>query len=605
MQTIRYKFTMTSLDLVGSTGWSDLVRQRKAIVVADVVDSVRLMAADESSVIDRWLRFVDEISRLVLPSQGGRMVKSLGDGMLLEFASVVCAVSSALEIQKRAQHHNHGLPERSALHLRIGINVGDVVSDALDIYGTGVNLAARIAALAGPGEVVVAADVRDQLIQGFDAETEDLGDCHLKGFDAPVRAYRVGPPGRQPVMSGREGAPLLQPTVAVLPFGSGSEHERRVVGELLADGVISQLSRTAELRVISRLSSNALSGRVVPPEAIAAHLRANFAVSGSAHVKGSRLVVSAELCETANGSVVWASRLTGDVSELVESHGELIHRIASEVHQAILAQAVQRARAAALPTLEGYALLYGAIHLMHRQSRFEFNRARALLEHLVERHPRHAEPRAWLAKWFALAAAQGWRLDASDAATEARRHVELALNCEPSHALAWAIMGLLQGYVDADFAAAQQAHDESLRHNPNESLAWLYLATLRGWRGERDSAVEAAEQALSLSPLDPLRYYFDSLAGAAMLGARRYERAIELSQRSIRSNRAHLSTFRVLTMAQALSGDEAAARETAHELLRHDPTFNVQHFLQVSPWRMSPDAEMLGEALKSAGIPGG
>lgn len=596
---------MASLDLVGSTGWSDLVRQRKAIVVVDVVDSVRLMAADESSVINRWLRFVDEISRVVLPAQRGRMVKSLGDGMLLEFASVAAAVSSALEIQRRAVHSNFGLPEQAALCLRVGINVGDVVSDALDIYGTGVNLAARIATLAGPGEIVVAADVRDQLIQGFDAEIEDLGECHLKGFDAPVRAYRVGSPGQRPVMSGREGAPVLQPTVAVLPFDSGVDAGQRVVGELLADGVIGQLSRTAELRVISRLSSTVFSGRVVPPEAIAAHLRANFVVSGSVHVQGSRMVVSAELCETANGSVVWANRLTGDVSELVEAHGDLIHRIGSGVHQAILAQTVQRARAAALPTLDGYALLYGAIHLMHRQSRSEFDRARALLEHLVERHPRHAEPRAWLAKWFALAAAQGWRQEASAAAVEAKRHVESALNCEPSHSLAWAMKGLLQGYVDADFGAAEEAHEESLRHNPNESLAWLYLATLKGWRGERDAAVEAAEQALSLSPLDPLRYYFDSLAGAAMLGARRYERAIELSQRSIRSNRAHLSTFRVLTMAQALSGDESAARDTARELLRHDPAFNVQRFLQVSPWRMSPDVEILGEALKSAGIPTG
>jgi predicted Zn-dependent protease len=128
---------------------------------------------------------------------------------------------------------------------------------------------------------------------------------------------------------------------------------------------------------------------------------------------------------------------------------------------------------------------------------------------------------------------------------------------------------------------------------------------LHGWRGERDAAIEAADQALALSPLDPLRYYFDSLAGAAMLGARRYDRAVELSQRSIRSNRAHLSTYRVLTMAQALSGDEAAARTSATELLRHDRTFTVKRFLEVSPWRMSPDADVLGEALKTAGIPAG
>jgi TolB-like protein len=398
---------------------------------------------------------------------------------------------------------------------------------------------------------------------------------------------------------------VLLPTVAVLPFDSGVDAGHRVVGDLLADGVISQLSHTAELRVISRLSTGAFAGRTVPPEAIAAHLRANFVVSGSVHVQGARMVVSAELCETSSGAVAWADRLTGNVSELVEAHGDLIHRIGAAVHSSILARAVHRARGAPLPTLESYALLLGAIQLMHRQSRFEFDRARTLLEHLVERHPRHAAPRAWLAKWFALAAAQGWRRDASTATAEARRHVESALSCEPSSAMAWAVKGLLQGYVDADFSGAQDAQLEALRHNPNESLAWLYLGTLHGWRGERDAAIEAADQALALSPLDPLRYYFDSLAGAAMLGARRYDRAVELSQRSIRSNRAHLSTYRVLTMAQALSGDEAAARTSATELLRHDRTFTVKRFLEVSPWRMSPDADVLGEALKTAGIPAG
>jgi tetratricopeptide (TPR) repeat protein len=179
----------------------------------------------------------------------------------------------------------------------------------------------------------------------------------------------------------------------------------------------------------------------------------------------------------------------------------------------------------------------------------------------------------------------------------------LALSCEPANALAWAIKGLLHGYVDADFAAAEAAYVEALRNNPNESLAWLYLATLQGWRGKAVEAIEAADQAMRLSPLDPLKYYFDSLAGAAMLGARQYDRAIELSRRSIRSNRAHLSTFRVLAIAQALSGDVIAARQTVGELLLQDPRFTVATFLRTSPWRVSPDASVLGAALREAGVP--
>ena len=181
--------------------------------------------------------------------------------------------------------------------------------------------------------------------------------------------------------------------------------------------------------------------------------------------------------------------------------------------------------------------------------------------------------------------------------------MERALACEPANSLAWAIRGLLHGYVDADFNAAEADFTEALTNNPNESLAWLYLATLHGWRGRRAQAVDAAERALRLSPLDPMKYYFDSLAGAAMLGAHEYGRAIELSRRSIRSNRAHLSTFRVLAMAQALSGDLASARQTIKALLENDPRFTVSAFRRASPWRLSPEAALLCEALREAGVP--
>lgn len=589
-----------------AVGWTGLQRERRAVLVVDVVESVRLMLADERGHIERWRRFVTEVLQEVLPAGAGRLVKSLGDGMLLEFASVRHAVVAALEMQRRVQAYHPADASQPTMCLRIGAHVDDVVVDALDIFGTGVNLAARVAALAGPGEIVVTAEVRDQLWSGLDAEIDDLGECYLKHFEQPVRAYRVGPVGRQPVMAAAAEPLGLQPSVAVIPFDTGEiTGPHRVVGDLLADGVIAQLSLTADLRVVSRLSCSAFSGRSVSAQEIGTRLQAAYVVSGAVMILGDRLVASVELCDARSGAVVWADRRPGRTDELIQPASELIDRIAGGIHQAILSREVERARNQPLPALDSCSMLFGAVHLMHRQSRGDFDRARVLLEHLGERHARSATPKAWLAKWYALAAAQGWTHDARADAALARQQVDRALSTEPAHALAWAIKGLLHGYVDADFDAAGAAFGRSLENNPNESLAWLFMSTLHGWRGEALQASDAAERALLLSPLDPMKYYFDSLAGAAMLGAHRYERAAELSLRSVRSNRAHLSTFRVLAMAQMLAGDGEAARLTVRELLERDRHFTVASFMRLSPWRYSPDAAVLAGALREAGVPEG
>jgi len=580
--------------------------ERIAVVVLDVVESVRLMHEDESGQIDRWRRFVHDIATRVLPQQGGRLVKSLGDGLLLEFATVGDAARAALEIQQSPLCGRRDDTAGTAMMLRIGLHVCEIVRDALDIYGNGVNLAARLAGLAGPGEIVASAAARDELHHGLDADIHDLGDCYLKHYDQHVRAYRIGAPGPAPVIwAGHDG--LLQPGIAVIPFEtSGGDASQQIAGELIADGVISQLALTADLLVISRLSCRAFAGhRRADAATIGAHLKASYAVSGTVHVQGDRLLIGAELCETHGGSVLWAERFAGSTRELVEVDSELVDRIAQGVHNAILNREVQRASSRPLPSLESHALLLGAVNLMHRQSPSEFDRARSLLEHLSERHAMNATPRAWLAKWYALHVAQHLGRAGSDGRSNARRHVDLALRFEPTHALAWAIKGLLDGYVDGDFEAAEAAYDAALQNNPNESLAWLYRATLKGWQGRPDEAAEAGELALRLSPLDPIRYYYDSLAGAAMLGARKYERAIELSRRSLQQNRMHLSTLRVLAMAQALSGDVDGARLTVVDLLAKDPSFNVATFRRVSPWRISPDVAQLVAALLEAGVPAG
>jgi TolB-like protein len=352
--------------------------------VIDVVESVRLIQQDEEGVVRRWCNFVDAVTHGELPACGGRMVKSLGDGMLIELDSAASAVRCGLAMQARLAAGEGPFDPGRQIRLRMGVHVADVIVDEIDLFGEGVNLAARLAALAGPGEVVVSAEARDGLTASLDADIEDLGECYLKHLRQPVRAYRVGPPGQWPVIEpGRSVMPALQPMIAVIPFAArsaGPEYE--VLGEILADEVISALSRTAHLNVISRLSTTVFRGRDATLGEIGARLKADYVLSGTYRVSGRQLIVVAELAETKSGRVVWGDHIKGVVTGVVSGEDPLIDSVVAAVSSAVVARELERAQSQALPTLESYTLLIGAVGLMHRLSAESFERARQVLQAL-------------------------------------------------------------------------------------------------------------------------------------------------------------------------------------------------------------------------------
>ncbi|UUZ69574.1 adenylate/guanylate cyclase domain-containing protein [Polaromonas sp. P1(28)-13] len=216
-------------------------RNTKVLLVMDVVESVRIMEQDEHDFVRRWQQLVQQAEQQILPLHGGRIVKSLGDGLMLEFASAQGCVKAAFALQHFSDQTNESQPPGSQMHLRMGAHMAEFVADKHDIYGTDVNLTARMATLAGPCELVISADLRDHLTAGLDADIEDLGECHLKHVKEPVRAYRVGQAGHAPVIAATSTAPQeFRPTIAVIPFEARSnEPEHFVIGELVADGIIS------------------------------------------------------------------------------------------------------------------------------------------------------------------------------------------------------------------------------------------------------------------------------------------------------------------------------------------------------------------------------
>ncbi|MEY9589362.1 adenylate cyclase [Bradyrhizobium yuanmingense] len=605
-----------------------LVQQDTVVLLVDLVESVRLMREHEASAVRRWTDFVQLATGQILPRYRGGLVKSLGDGLMARFESVRDAVNAAAEMHRSIAVQNTGRPEDQHFQLRAGINSSTAWSDGTDIYGTGINLAARLATLAGPGETIASeaaheqlatalaslaspgetigsAAARDELTHGVDALCEDLGDCILKHFDKPVRAYRVGPASPHPSLAARRdyGTPM-EPTIAVIPFDARKDAEEHLdVGNLIADSVIWCLSRSANLKVISRLSTNIFRGRVSDVAEVSAHLGATYILSGSYVVDADRILVTAELSAARTNQVVWTDRLSGNIGDLLQPESELAHRIAAAVHLSVFDAEVEHILTQPLPTLESYSLLLGSIRLMHRSSREEFLQTRTVLEELINRHGRIAAPRAWLANWYILRMTRGWSEDRKREAAEALSATRAALDRDPSDALALATEGFVYCHMLKDLDAARKRCEQAVDANPSHALGWLYRGTVDAFKGDGEAAVDATRRALKLSPLDPQRYYFESLGATALLSAHRYDEAEELARSSLILNRMHPSTWRVLAIALVSQGRVAEAREALGKMCELEPHLTLDRYIGRLPNANLETGRHWARCLEVAGLP--
>jgi adenylate cyclase len=607
-----------------------LVRQETVVLLVDLVESVRLMRAHEASTVRRWADFVRIVITEILPRHRGVLVKSLGDGLLARFEAVPDAADAAAEMHQTLAAHNLVIPEDQHFHLRAGINAAMAWSDGLDIYGTGVNLAARLATLAGPGETIASesaheqlaaalaslanpgetigsAAARDELTHGVDASCEDLGECILKHFDKPVRAYRVGPASPHPSLTGRRDyGTAMQPTIAVIPFSARSDTPALFdVGNLIADSVIWRLSKAADLKVISRLSTAVFRGRANDVGEVSAHLGATYVLSGAYVANADQIMVTAELCEARNNQVVWTDRLSGEIGDLLRPESELADIIAKAVHFAVLDAEVEHILTQPLPSLESYSLLLGSIKLMHRSSKDEFRQTRRILDELINRHSRIAAPRAWLGNWYILQVTRGWSEDRKREAAEALSATHAALDRDPSDALALATEGFVYCHLLKDLDTARKRCNEAVNANPSHALGWLYLGTVDAFKGDGKAAVEATRRAIELSPLDPMRYYFESLSATAELSAHQYENAERLARSSLVLHRMHPSTWRALTISLVSQGRMDEAREALAKLRQLEPQLTAERYLARMPNAEFETGREWARCLAMAGLPTG
>jgi TolB-like protein len=493
------------------------------------------------------------------------------------------------------------------LRLCIGLHAPARTGASLDPHALGVGVAASLAGMAEPGETVAGSAVRDLLTDGLDAQVQDLGDCYLKYLSDPVRAYRLATPEALATANlHTECDPV--PRLAIVPLSpQRAEPGFEAVGELLADRLGGLLGRSHLVRLISRLSASPFAQRAADTALMRQHLGARYVLSGNYKVVGrhleGQLEVEVRLLDTASGITIWEDHARGAVGELLSSESELVHRIGSGAHHAILEREVDSSLQQPILTLGNYALLLSGIMLMHRSSGQAFERSREALEALLQADSQLHLAHAWLAKWYVLKVTRSLSVDREADARAASRHALLALATPGGEALANAMHGFVQLHLERRFPQALATIGEGLRINPSEPLAWLFRSVAHSFLDQPQEAVHASTRALELSPLDPLLYYFESLAASSRIAAGQHGEAIRLCERSLRRNVTHLHTHRALITALWADGQQQRARDAAQRLLMLKRDYTVAEFERQATSASTAFGRLMSEALRGAGVP--
>src|SRR5438874_7707995 len=483
-------------------------RQRRAVLVADAVEAAELMERDEERTLERWRAFFAHATAEVIPTHAGRSLsRTLSDGFLAEFPAGLHAVRCSFQLHQDLAHSNAevGAPP---LALRVGVHVAEVIVETFNVLGDGVNIAARLAELANAGETIVSAAVRDQLTSGLEASVEDLGEQRLRNRERAMRAFRLWPPAH-PVAVGPSALARAhgRPSVAVIPFQLRTDDARfAFVGDGLADETIAALSRVADFFVTSRLSSMAFRRAPLGLRAIGEMLGVQYVLSGSVQTAHPRALLVVELADTRDGRIVWSERFDGDLLDVFAMQGELARKVVQSVAPVVRSIELRRARITSFEELDAYGITLRGVELMHRLVRDDFLLARQAFETAIARNPVSPAPHAWLAKWHILRVLAGMSEAPAQDFAAATASAARSLACDAEDALALAVDAFVAAWSRHDLDAAEQRLAPALAANPNEPLAWLHSAITQAWRGRGAKAVEHADHALSLSPLDPMIY---------------------------------------------------------------------------------------------------
>jgi len=546
---------------VEPAGLHRVERRLAAILAADVAGYSRLIEADEEGTLGRLKALRAEIIDPLITSHHGRIVKTTGDGLLVEFASVVDALRCAVEMQAALAQSNAPTPSDHRIEFRIGINVGDIVVDDGDIFGDGVNVAARLEGLADPGGICVSTRVQEDAAGRLDLAFEDLGEQALKNIARPVRAYRVVRAAGSSLKRVSPGPPLPdKPSIAVLPFANMSgDPEQEYFADGMVEEIITALSCIRWLFVIARNSTFTYKGRAVDVKQIGRELGVRYVLEGSVHKAGGRVRITAQLIDALSGAHLWADRFDGSLEDIFDLQDKVATSAAGITEPAL--QAAEIARSAGRPTSDLTAYdLYLRADAMILPSATQIPKALRLLEQAIRRDPNYGPALGLAARCCLRLVADG---RSGDPEAESRKGIDFArraLRVADDDPNALADAATVLAYFGEDIDAMMALVDRALALNPSFARGWYSSGVLRRWAGQPEVAVEHVETALRLSPRARVGTSLATL-GSAYFISRRFDEAVRKLVLAIQEDPSFPDSYRYLAVCYAHMGrlDEARA----------------------------------------------
>jgi adenylate cyclase len=576
-------------------------RKLAAVLAADVVGYSSLMGVDEAGTLAALRRHRKFVFDPAIAAHNGRVVKLIGDGTLAEFGSVVDAVNCAVAVQLSGASDQTTLP---AIVLRIGINLGDVIIDSDDIYGDGVNIAARLEPLAKPGGICVSSVVHESVGNRVDIRFQDGGNTHLKNIDRPIRIWTWHPrdaaTATQAIAS--PAPEIKKSSIAVLPFSNVSgDPEEEYFSDGISEDIITDLSKISGLMVISRNSSFSYKGRAVDVRVVGRELGVGWVLEGSVRRAGKRVRINTQLIDAATGGHVWAERFDRDLSDLFAVQDDVTSRIVEALK--ITLSPAEKARLADGGTnnIAAYDLLLRGREFLlgETKNREGFEQAITYFTNALELDPNYSLAYAGLGWAYMFDYQNRWSANSNDSLRLAKHNVDLAIGKDPNEPVARVVASFVATF-ERDFARARSEADVALTLNPNSAAAYGCLANISIFTGQPLEAIPLFERAMLLDPAYTQQYLH--LLGMANLLAGKYETAATVLRQRILLVPGTDFSRAILASALGHLGEPDEARRIWGELKEINPQYSFSEHFARQPFASKDDVSRIAEGLAKAGL---
>jgi adenylate cyclase len=581
-------------------------RKLAAILAADVAKYSLLMGTDETGTLRLLKRFLDDLIQPAVSKYRGRIVKLMGDGILAEFGSVVDAVECAVFMQQGTGNLNADVPADRQIWFRIGINLGDVILDGDDIYGDGVNVAARLEGLADPGGICLSASAQEHVRDKLDISFRDLGDQQLKNISRPVRAYRVDlASGDETNLGGVESppSPPNRPSIAVLPFDNMSgDPEQEYFSDGLAEDLITDLSKIGGLFVPSRNSSFSFKGKSMDIQEIARRLKVSHVLEGSVRKMNDRLRITAQLIDATDGGHVWAERFDGMMVEIFDFQDRIREEIVTALKlQLTPGDDAQRASQRPKLDVEAYDLYLQGRAQYYRYTPENNAKAEQLLLKALEIDPDQAEAYAYLARCILGRWIQTWPGHDADV-HRAVKMAERAVAIDQNSVLGYMMLAFVLAFA-RDERRSEENFQRALFINPNNSEVYVTYAASSIFWGDREKSLKLLERARAIDPVDHPNAKFSY--GQYSYLTRDYDQAVQILTDVIERQPGFNPASLHLAAAYIAMGKKQEAGTVIEKMLAKNPSYTVADADRVYPYKLEGDRTQFLDALRSAGLPEG